>query len=71
MFEEKFKVIIKGIAPLLMNRFIVEEKSGKTKTSYVPEEEAKKSLYLTSDEKLFQPAIHFESSFVKRAKALA
>lgn len=63
-------VEITGIAPLLQNRFPIEEqgqnKSKATKKVYNPEEEAKKCLYLR-DGKVYQPAEHIYQSMVRAA----
>ncbi len=64
----KYKVKIKGKAPLLMNRFSVEEKStSRAKKVYVPKDEAEKKTYRTEDGKLFLPSTHFKASMVKAA----
>ena len=63
----KIDVKVKGIAPLLMNKF-VEEQSGESKRGkkvYVPEEEAEKKTYRTDDGKLYLPSTHFKASMVK------
>ena len=63
----KVEVSVKGIAPLLMNKFIevqsTESKRGKK--VYVPEEEAEKKTYRTSEDKLFLPNTHFKASMIK------
>ncbi len=65
------KVIVKvrGIAPLLMNRFNPEPdtSSKRGKKVYIPEEEVKKKEYRTKDGKLFLPSTHFKASMVKAA----
>jgi len=63
-------VEITGVAPLLQNRFPVEE-HGQNKTKakkkvYIPEEEAKKCLYIR-DNQIFQPAEHIYQSMVRAA----
>ena len=63
-------VEITGIAPLLQNRFPVEE-HGQNQTKakkkvYVPEDEAKKCLYIR-DGQIFQPAEHIYQSMVRAA----
>lgn len=68
---ETYKVLVsvKGIAPLLMNRFndVVETSSKRGKKTYDPTEEAEKKSYRTEDKKLFLPATHFKASMVKAA----
>jgi len=67
---KQISVEITGIAPLLQNRFPIEEHghniSKATKKVYVPEEEAKKCLY-QRDGKVFQPAEHIYQSMVRAA----
>ena len=63
---KKIKVKIKGIAPLLMNRFFVETKhNARNKKVYDPKEEAEKKTYRTSKKKLYLPNKHFKASMVK------
>lgn len=63
-------VEITGLAPLLQNRFPMEEHghniSKATKKVYVPEEEAKKCLYI-KDGQIYQPAEHIFQSMVRAA----
>ena len=63
----KYKVRIKGVAPLLMNRFSVdtEKKSTRKKKVYVAEEEAERKTYRTSKGELFLPSTHFKASMIK------
>lgn len=67
---KQINVEITGLAPLLQNRFPMEEHghntSRATKKVYNPEEEAKKCLY-QRDEKIFQPAEHIYQSMVRAA----
>lgn len=67
----KFEVHIKGIAPLLFNRFPDEENlDGKSKRSSgnpSKDEQVKKSLYFTEKGKIYQPAAHIVGSMVKAA----
>ncbi len=65
----KYKVKVKGTAPLLMNKFseAVEKKSTRKKKVYVPEEEAERKTYRTEDGKLFLPSTHFKASMIKSA----
>lgn len=64
------EVEITGIAPLLQNRFPMEEHghniSKATKKVYVPEDEAKKCLYI-KDGQIYQPAEHIFQSMVRAA----
>ncbi|MDP1614218.1 MAG: hypothetical protein Q8L68_00305 [Methylococcales bacterium] len=61
-------VEITGIAPLLQNRFPMEEHghniSKAIKKVYVPEDEAKKCLYIKNDI-IFQPAEHIYQSMIR------
>lgn len=63
-------VEITGIAPLLQNRFPMEEHghniSKATKKVYVPEDEAKKCLYI-KDGQIYQPAEHIFQSMIRAA----
>lgn len=65
------EVEIKGIAPLLHNRFPAEEfgenASTKKKKVYVPKDEADKKLYKNQDGSYYQPAEHIFQSLVKAA----
>ena len=64
----KYKIQILGKAPLLMNRFSVEEKTtSRAKKVYVAEDEAEKKTYRTEDGKLFLPSTHFKAAMVKAA----
>ena len=63
----KINVKVKGIAPLLMNRFSepIQGESKRGKKVYDPKEEAEKKTYRTEDGKLFIPNTHFKASMVK------
>ena len=63
----KIDVKVKGIAPLLMNKFSepVQGESKRGKKVYVPEEEAERKTYRTTDGKLYLPSTHFKASMVK------
>jgi hypothetical protein len=65
----KINVKVKGIAPLLMNRFVMQDSSAskRGKKVYNPEEEAEKKTYRTEDKQLYLPSIHFKTSMVKAA----
>jgi hypothetical protein len=64
-------VEITGIAPLLHNRFPVEEhgenKSKAKKKVYDPKEEAEKCLYKDSNGDIYQPSEHIYQSMIKAA----
>jgi arsenate reductase-like glutaredoxin family protein len=68
---KKIDVVIKGIAPLLQNRFPIEDyginKSRAKRKVYVPEEEAKKSLYQNEDIGIYEPSEHLLASLIKSA----
>lgn len=65
----KFKVEVKGVAPLLFNRFPDEEnKEGKSKAKKsiaTKEEQVEKSLYREEKGKVYQPSEHFVGAMVK------
>ena len=63
----KIEVSVKGIAPLLMNKFTeaAKDESKLGKKVYDLTEEAEKKTYRTSDGKLFLPSSHFKASMVK------
>jgi len=63
----KIEVSIKGVSPLLMNKFSepTQGESKRGKKVYDAEEEAEKKTYRTSDGKLFLPSSHFKASMVK------
>jgi hypothetical protein len=66
---KKISVIIKGVAPLLQNRFPIEDyganKSRAKKKVYVPEDEAKKSLYQNEQIGIYEPSEHILASMIK------
>lgn len=67
----KIKVEVKGLAPLLMNKFI-DSSQDTTKTSrgkkvYNPVDEAEKKSYRTESNKLYLPSTHFKACLVKAA----
>lgn len=73
----RVKVEVKGISPLLQNRFPIEDfmegnrttqkGKGADKRIYDPQEESLKRLYKTSEGEIYQPAEHFEKSMEKAA----
>lgn len=67
----KFNVTIKGISPLLFNRFPEEEnaegRSKGKKAILSKAEQVEMSLYRTSDGRVYQPAEHILGSMIKAA----
>ena len=67
----KFKVQIKGIAPLLFNRFPEEDnpadKSKAKKAVLYRKAQVDRSLYKTEDGKIYQPSEHLVGAMVKAA----
>ena len=66
--EEKIDVRIRGIAPLLQNKFNIDNGNGKTKKSgmqYDHEKEVEQALYKDKEGNIVQPAIHIKSAMVK------
>lgn len=62
----KIKVEVKGLSPLILNRFFVEkDKKSMRKKVYVPEDEAEKKTYRTEKGELYIPCTHFKASMVK------
>lgn len=61
----KISVKVKGVSPLLMNRFFIEEKKTTRKRVYIPEDEAEKKTYRTEKGELYLPSTHFKASMVK------
>lgn len=63
----KIEVKVKGVAPLLMNKFNppTEVESKRGKKVYVAEDEAKRKEYRNEDGKLYLPNTHFKASMVK------
>lgn len=63
---QKIKVKIRGVAPLIMNRFSIEEnKPSRAKKVYDPTVESEKKTYRTSGNMLYLPNAHFKASLVK------
>lgn len=63
---EKYQVEVKGIAPLLMNKFNNNEtSSGRGKKKYDPQEEAERKAYRTNKGELYLPNTHFKAAMVK------
>lgn len=68
----KFAVKIKGVAPLLMQRYPLFEALGqvkKTRTSAFDISEYKNCLYLTDKDEVYQPSVHFEQSMLKASSS--
>lgn len=65
----KFKVRVRGIAPLLFNRYPdelnPEDKSKKKKARPTSEEDTERSLYRMKDKTIYQPSEHFIGSMIK------
>ncbi len=70
---KKINVELTGIAPLLHNRYATEDnginKSKKKKKEYVPEVEAKKSLYILPEGGYYNPAEHILQAIIKASSA--
>jgi hypothetical protein len=62
MEDRKFKVVLKGVAPLLLNKFISEEKQ--RKKEYVPADECKKKLYIAKDGTLYVPTTMVKAAMI-------
>lgn len=68
--KEVYTVSVKGLAPLLQNRFSGEQNSRQTRRTgqvYDNEAMARNALYTNEKEEVIQPAIHFESAMIKAA----
>lgn len=65
----KFNIKIKGLAPLLFNRFPDEDnadgKSGSKKRKPTKDEQVQASMYFDENGKVYQPAEHFVGAMVK------
>ncbi|KKK78994.1 hypothetical protein LCGC14_2837940, partial [marine sediment metagenome] len=65
----KFKVKVRGIAPLLFNRFPEEDNEdnkSKAKSARLSKvEQVEKSIYKLDNGKLYQPSEHFVGAMVK------
>ena len=64
-------VEIKGITPLLQNRFMQSDLEGKSKKKSGAEMDKETSikLYLTPDQKIYQPATHLVGCLINAAKS--
>lgn len=67
---ETYKVKVRGVRPLLVNRYPMEDQ-GKAKsrkgTVFNAEKDVKKALYKKADGTLYLPAEHFEGALIKGA----
>ncbi len=64
----KIKIKVKGIAPLIMHKFVpTEGTASRGKKVYIPEDEAEKVAYKDEKGKLVLPTTHFKASMVKSA----
>lgn len=68
---EEISVEVRGIAPLVQNKFIEDksETSRRKQKTYDDNEELEKRTYKNNKGELIQPAIHIKSSMVKSATA--
>ena len=64
----EYDVTIRGLVPLMHERFAPEHGSSRHKKNYDPKEEAGKKLYRDKDGKIFQPAVHIEGALINAAK---
>ena len=64
----EYNVSIRGIAPLMHERFDPTPSSNKRRKNYVPQEEAIKKLYRNKEGKIYQPAVHIEGALINAAK---
>lgn len=67
LMPDRYLVTIKGIRPILHNRFVTNNDK-KKKKEYIPKEEAKIKLYTTEDGYPYQPATHLEGAMIEAAK---
>ncbi len=70
---KKYKVEIKGITPLLMNKpaeYGFDETWVEKKASTDWEKEALKKLYIDSDKNIYQPSTHLEQSLIGAGKKI-
>lgn len=69
----KFKVKIKGITPLLMNKpeeYGFDEQWVEKKASTDYEKDALKKLYIDSEERIYQPATHLDRALIEAGKKI-
>jgi hypothetical protein len=64
----EYEVSIRGMVPLLHERFNCEPTSNRRKKTYVPKDEAAKKLYRNKDGKIVQPAVHIEGALINASK---
>jgi len=68
---KKYKVRIKGITPLLMNKpeeYGFDEQWVEKKAAQDWEKDALKKLYIDSKERIYQPSTHIEMSLIEAGK---
>lgn len=70
MSTKEVEVEIRGNSPYIMSRFYASSEmqateSKRGKRQYIPEDEAAKKAYKTSDGKFFIPSIHFKTAMVR------
>jgi len=69
--EIKYSVEIKGVSPLLMNRFIPEQLVGtKVRRGNAKEVSVEDKLYLTEDGKPYVPSAYIRNSLIDAGKAV-
>ncbi len=71
MAEKNYEVKIKGVSPLLQNRFAGEETIGKTskKSDTSKENDVEDTKYVLPDGKLYQPSECIKQSLIEAGKA--
>ena len=66
---KKYNVRIRGIRPLIHNRYDLDEAQKKRKkqkgSTFNPEKEVEKSLYRNTKGEIYQPADHIEGALIK------
>lgn len=69
--EKTFQIKIKGVTPLLQNRFAGQETIGKTKkkTQTTKENDVKETLYADTKGKPYQPAESIRQALIEAGKA--
>jgi len=69
--EKKYKVVIKGVTPLLQNRFAGGETIGTTKkkASTIKENKVEDTLYRFPNKKIYQPAESIRQALIEAGKA--
>ncbi len=69
MFTEKFKVVIEGKSPGLMQHRYAGIGKGPKRAGVIPDpaEEAEKALYRDTDGNIYEPALHIKTAMIKAA----